>query len=221
MQNFTDNRLRGCQNRGCTWNKWSSAPGGSPVLPSTPMPRPSSLKSSRRASGPRVAVVVSRYNASITDRLLDGARNTFAVQCPGCELEVIPAPGSFELPALALAAANTDRFDGVVALGCLIRGETSHDRVIADAVAHGLVQVNIATGVPVTFGVLTVDTPEQAQARAGGDQGNKGADAMTALLETIAAIAALHGKPASTSTTTAKPDKAAKPARTSVRRSRQ
>ncbi len=150
-----------------------------------------------------------------------GARNTFAVQCPGCELEVIPAPGSFELPALALAAANAGRFDGIVALGCLIKGETIHDRVIADAVAHGLVQVNIATGVPVTFGVLTVDTPEQAQARAGGDEGNKGADAMTALLETIAAIAALNGKRGSDSTPTAKPDKAAKLARTSVRRSRQ
>src|SRR5262249_32772369 len=71
---------------------------------------------------------------------------------------------------------------------CLIRGETTHDRVIADAVAHGLVQVTIATGIPVTFGVLTVDTPEQAQARAGGSGGNKGADAMTALLETIAAM---------------------------------
>jgi len=172
-----------------------------------PMPRSSSLKSSRRASRPRVAIVVSRYNASITDRLLDGARNTVAVQCPGCDLEVIPAPGAFELPALALAAASTGRFDGIVALGCLIRGETTHDRVIADAVAHGLVQVNIATGVPVTFGVLTVDTPEQAQARAGGEQGNKGADAMTALLETIAAIAALHGARSNTSPPSAKPTK--------------
>ncbi len=187
------------------------------------MPRPSSLKSSRRASRPRVAVVVSHYNASITDRLLDGARNTFAVQCPGCELEVIPAPGAFELPALALAAASTDRFDGIVALGCLIRGETSHDRVIADAVAHGLVQVNIATGVPVTFGVLTVDTPEQAPGpRPGAIKATRALDAMTALLETIAAIAALRGK--RVSCYQCQQPNQTKPRnlpRTSVRRSRQ
>jgi len=153
------------------------------------MPRPRSLTSSGRASQPpRIAVVVSRYNASITDKLLEVARNTFHVQCPDGQLEVIPAPGAFELPALALAAAKSDRFDGIAALGCLIKGETPHDRIIADAVARGLIQVTIATGIPVTFGLLTVDTPEQAHARAGGDHGNKGADAMTALLETLAAI---------------------------------
>lgn len=152
------------------------------------MPRPRSLTSSGRASPPRVAVVVSRYNASITDKLLEGARGVFFEQCPGGVLEVIPAPGAFELPALALGAARSGRHDGVVALGCLIKGETPHDRIIADAVANGLVQVTIATNIPVTFGVLTVDTPDQAQARAGGDRGNKGADAMTALLETIATI---------------------------------
>jgi 6,7-dimethyl-8-ribityllumazine synthase len=156
------------------------------------MPRSRSVSSNGRAVPPRIAAVVSRYNASITDRLLEGARNTLRVQSPDAEFEVLPAPGSFELPALALAAAQTGRFHGIVALGCLIKGETAHDRVIADAVAHGLVQVTIATGIPVTFGVLTVDTPDQAQARAGGAHGNKGADAMIALLETLAAIDALQ-----------------------------
>jgi 6,7-dimethyl-8-ribityllumazine synthase len=161
-----------------------------------------------------VAVIVSRYNASITDKLLEGARNTFQVHGPGGRLEVIPAPGAFELPALALAAAQSNRFDGIAALGCLIRGETTHDRVIADAVAHGLVQVTIATGIPVTFGVLTADTPEQALARAGGSQGNKGADAMTALLETIAAIRLLSdqtSKEPRPFVLSPKPDKARKP----------
>lgn len=167
-------------------------------------------------ASPTIAIVVSRYNASITDKLLEGARNTLRVQSPGSKLEVVPAPGAFELPALALAAAQTGRFQGIVALGCLIRGETTHDRVIADAVAHGLVQVTIATGIPVTFGVLTVDTPEQAQARAGGSGGNKGADAMTALLETLAASNALYAEERERhqmfmSRISRKPDKAKRP----------
>jgi 6,7-dimethyl-8-ribityllumazine synthase len=165
---------------------------------------------------PTIAIVVSRYNASITDKLLQGALNTLRVQSPASKHEVVQAPGAFELPALALAAARTSRFQGVVALGCLIKGETTHDRVIADAVAHGLVQVTIATGIPVTFGVLTVDTPEQAQARAGGDQGNKGADAMSALLETLAATNALCAEEREryqmfTSRMPRKPDKAKRP----------
>jgi 6,7-dimethyl-8-ribityllumazine synthase len=163
-------------------------------------------------AAPTIAVVVSRYNASITDKLLQGALNTLRVQSPGSKHEVIQAPGAFELPALALAAAQTGRFQGIAALGCLIRGETTHDRVIADAVAHGLVQVTIATGVPVTFGVLTVDTPEQAQARAGGDQGNKGADAMSALLETIASMKKLLSEPRDPGFVLhPKPDKAKRP----------
>jgi 6,7-dimethyl-8-ribityllumazine synthase len=140
-----------------------------------------------------VAIVTSRYNASVTDALRDGAIEAY-VRAGGRyeDLALIPAPGSFELPALALAAARAGRFAGVVALGCLIKGETSHDRFIADAVAHGLVQVTIATGVPVAFGVLTVDTPQQARDRAGGSKGNKGQEAMTALLDTIAAIQSLR-----------------------------
>jgi 6,7-dimethyl-8-ribityllumazine synthase len=149
--------------------------------------------SSSRASAPALAVVVSRYNASVTDRLLAGARDVYA-EFGGnpASLQVIAAPGSYELPALALAAARTGRFRGVLALGCLIKGETRHDRYIAEAVAHGLVSVTIATGLPVAFGVLTVDTPEQAEARAGGGEGNKGAEAMGALLDTVREMDALR-----------------------------
>jgi 6,7-dimethyl-8-ribityllumazine synthase len=147
----------------------------------------SSLSPGHAATLPPVAIAVSRFNSSITDRLLEGAMGVYAAR--GGELSavaVLDAPGSFELPAIALAAAKAGRFAGVVALGCLIRGQTRHDRYIAQAVANGLVSVTIATGLPVTFGVLTVETAEQARDRAGGARGNKGADAMAALLDTLA-----------------------------------
>jgi 6,7-dimethyl-8-ribityllumazine synthase len=149
--------------------------------------RRSNPSSNGQIKTPAVAIVVSRYNASITDKLLEGARKAFAASGGG-ELAVIDAPGAFELPALSLAAARTGRFAGIVALGCLIKGETSHDRYIAEAVSQGLVNVTLATGVPVTFGVLTVDSPDQARARAGGEHGNKGADAMSAVLEVIGIV---------------------------------
>ncbi len=141
---------------------------------------------------PALAVVVSRYNASITDRLLAGARQAFEeAGGEAARLTVIPAPGAYELPGLSLAAARTGRFGGVLALGCLIKGETSHDRYIAEAVAHGLVQVTMATGVPCAFGVLTCDTSEQAEDRAGGAHGNKGAESMDALIDAVREISAL------------------------------
>ncbi|MBM4107538.1 MAG: 6,7-dimethyl-8-ribityllumazine synthase [Phycisphaerae bacterium] len=143
-----------------------------------------------RTHTPPVAVVVSRYNHSVTSALLDGARRESARR-GGPEPVVVEVPGSFELVAGCLAAARTGRFAGVVALGCLIKGDTIHDRVIADAVAGGLAHVTLRTGVPVSFGVLTVDTPRQARARAGGAKGNKGEEAMAALLDTIAALRGL------------------------------
>lgn len=147
----------------------------------------------RKRRAPAVAVVVSRYNGSITDRLLEGAMAAYRGR-GGVDagVRVVPAPGSYELPALALAAAGSGRFRGVLALGCLIKGETSHDRYIAEAVAQGLVQVTVATGVPCAFGVLTVDTADQAAARAGGTHGNKGEDSMHALLDTIEQIESLR-----------------------------
>ena len=150
--------------------------------------------SSAGGAAPALAVVVSRYNASVTDRLLSGAKEVYAEAGGDVEmLRVIAAPGAYELPALALAAARTGKFKGVLGLGCLIKGETSHDRYIAEAVAHGLVGVTLATGVPCAFGVLTVDTPEQAEERAGGAHGNKGAEGMAALLDTVIQIDALSG----------------------------
>lgn len=140
----------------------------------------------------QIAVVVSRYNPLITERLFEGAQDVFNTRtAKGSTLTRIDAPGAFELPALCLAAAATQTFDGVVALGCIIKGETIHDRVIADAVAKGIIDATIGSGVPIAFGVITADSMDQANARAGGAVGNKGSEAMAANLETISTIRAL------------------------------
>lgn len=142
---------------------------------------------------PPIAVVVSRYNATITDRLLEGALEAYG-RAGGRrdDVAVVDAPGAFELTVLSRAAAASPRFAGVVALGCVIKGQTRHDRYLADAVAHGLTQVAIASGKPVAFGVLTVDSPKQAKARAGGAHGNKGYEAMVATLRSLAEIQRLN-----------------------------
>lgn len=171
-------------------------------------PRPSSLAP--------VAIVVSRYNASITDALLAGAIGAY-VRAGGKERDVtiVDAPGSYELIALSHAAAKARGVAGVVALGCIIKGETIHDAVIAHAVAQGLAMVMVRTEKPIALGVLTVDTPEQAHARAGGDKGNKGAEAMEALLATLAAARRLRGGSVASGGVRAvpRPDKARRSAR--------
>ena len=160
---------------------------------------------------PKVAVIVSRYNASITEALLAGALEGYSGRGgDAATVDVYRAPGAYELTALSLAAAETGRYRGVVALGCLIRGETRHDRYIAEAVSQGLTRVSLKTGVPVTFGLLTVESGKQARARAGGEKGNKGADAMGAVLDAIAEVAAIRNGTPSTSESGAAPDKAVK-----------
>lgn len=134
-------------------------------------------------------MVVSRYNESITSHLLEGALGE--LERAGGDrtgVLVIDAAGAYELVALANGAARSGRVEGIVALGCIIKGETIHDRVLADAVTQGLTNVTIVTGIPIGLGVLTVDNAEQARARAGGDKGNKGAEAMSALLATLAGL---------------------------------
>jgi 6,7-dimethyl-8-ribityllumazine synthase len=179
-----------------------------------------------RAPLPDVAIVVSRYNHTVTGPLLDGAQAAFAnAGGDPRRLTIVDAPGAYELPALASAAARTGRFAGVLALGCIIKGETRHDEYIAHAVAQGLVNISILTGVPCALGVLTVDTPQQALARAGGTHGNKGQEAMEALLSTIGQIAALAA-PASRATIPsrppgfARPDKLARAGRSTTRSSK-
>lgn len=183
-----------------TKNRPSRGKGGTPARRASPASR-------RPAPAPPVAIVISRYNASITDRLLDGARAAYAAAGGAPDtLLIINAPGAFELPALALAAATRAKVRGVLTLGCIIRGETRHDEYLAHAVAHGIVQVTMHTRIPVSFGVLTTENIPQAEARAGGVHGNKGAEAMEALLLTIAAADSIGSRRPPTSA--ARPDKA-------------
>ena len=127
------------------------------------------------------AIVASQYNSVVMDRLIEGARRALQEQN---QVQVIRVPGSFELPLATKRAAESKKFDGVVALGCVMRGETPHFEYISAAVSHGLQQVALETGIPVGFGVLTVDTVQQAMDRS-GEAGNKGAEAALAVLEMI------------------------------------
>ena len=126
-----------------------------------------------------VGVVVSRFNGEISNRLLESALEALAeAGVPEERITVMPVPGAFELPIGAMALAKTRRYSCVVALGCVVRGETAHFEYVAGEAASGLQLAGLETGVPVAFGVLTVDTAEQAEARLG-----KGADAARAALE--------------------------------------
>ena len=146
-----------------------------------------------------IALVVSRYNQWITDRLCDGAVDALTRIMPDrARLTEIPAPGTFELPALARAAADTGRFHAIVCLGCVIRGETDHDRHIARAVAHALAAISTGDArgpaIPVAFGVITANNADQAEARAGGSHGNKGAEAMEAALGSLGVMRRLQNQ---------------------------
>ncbi len=146
------------------------------------------------------AIIVSRYNQSVTSVMRDGAIGAY-LDRGGSEstLAILEAPGAYELISIARAAASSGMYGSVVCLGCVIKGETSHDQHISSAVANGLAQITVATGVPVSFGVLTTNTNEQALARAGGAKGNKGAEAMNAALDAADAIATLtHAKATNT-----------------------
>jgi len=138
-----------------------------------------------RSTPPRVAVIVSRYNELITRRLLDGACD--ALREGGVsekQTDVLWVPGAFELPVAAEAAAASGRYGAIVALGCVIRGETPHFEFIAGEAVRGLGNVALAHRIAVGFGVLTTENQMQAQARAGGAAGNKGYEAAAAALQT-------------------------------------
>jgi 6,7-dimethyl-8-ribityllumazine synthase len=139
------------------------------------------------AAGLRVAIVASSYHADVTGALREGAAGALRAR-GGTGLVEESAPGAFELPMVAQALAARGDIDAVVAIGCVLTGETSHDRFICDAVSHGLMQVALRHNLPVTFGVLTCVTIEQARARAGGAKGNKGAEAMDAAIDAALAI---------------------------------
>lgn len=142
--------------------------------------------------GRRIAVLVSRFNEAITERLERGATDALLrAGVAEADLDVIHVPGAWELPAAARAALATERYDALVALGAVIRGETPHFNYVAFAVAEGLAAAGADYDVPIGFGLLTCDTLAQAEARAGGTHGNKGADAGLAALEMVDLMARL------------------------------
>lgn len=146
------------------------------------------------ANGLKFAVLVSRFNSSITERLLSGALD--ALERSGAskdDIEVIWVPGAWELPAAARALVGLRRFDALIALGCVIRGETPHFDYVAGEAARGLGEIaSGAGGLPVAFGVLTTNTVEQAAERAGGKAGNKGYDAAVTAIEMANLLKALR-----------------------------
>lgn len=143
-------------------------------------------------SGARYAIVAARFNAFITDRLVQGALDVLAQH--GVDTAVLPVvkvPGAFEIPLVARRLAESERYDAILALGCVIRGGTPHFDYVAAEAAKGVAAVAISTGVPVIFGVLTTDTIEQAIERAGTKMGNKGAEAAMTAMEMVNLIRAL------------------------------
>ena len=136
------------------------------------------------AQGLRFAIVLSRFNSLIGDRLLEGALDTLRRHGASEEdVTLARVPGAFEIPLVASEMAKTGRYDAVICLGAVIRGATAHFDYVAGPLASGLASIAVETGVPVLFGVLTTDTIEQALERAGTKAGNKGADVAAAAIE--------------------------------------
>jgi len=147
------------------------------------------------ASGLRFGIAVARFNEPITSALLEGARRELTrAGVADDDVTIVWVPGAFELPLVAKHLATRGGCDAVVCLGAIIRGETAHFDYVCDAAASGLMRVSLDTGVPCAFGILTCDTKAQAEARAGGDKGNKGdeaADAVVAMINLLASARAM------------------------------
>jgi len=145
---------------------------------------PKQIRAATNAAGLRFALVVSRFNSFITERLLDGALD--ALKAAGASennIEIVRVPGSFEIPLAAKKLAEAGRAEAVIAIGCVLRGETAHFDYVAGEVARGVQLAQLDTGVPIIFCVLTCDTLEQAIDRAGLKSGNKGHEAGMAAAE--------------------------------------
>jgi len=150
------------------------------------------IEGSQSAAGFRFAIVVSKYNDFVTERLQAGALAALAAAgVSSGDITVVRVPGAFEIPIAAQHAARSGRYDAVVCLGCLIRGATPHFEYIASAVSHGLTTAAGATGVPMAFGVLTTNSVEEAVERAGEGLSNKGWEAAAAAVEMAAVVAQL------------------------------
>lgn len=140
-------------------------------------------------SGARVALVIARYNATVVEGLVAGARAALSENGVGPgQVESVEVPGAWELPLAAAHLADQERFDAIIALGAVIRGGTAHFEYVCSGCTDGLMQVQLEFGVPVGFGVLTCDSEAQALERAGIGSGNKGREAVLAALEMLATL---------------------------------
>ena len=146
-------------------------------------------------TGGRFAIAVGRFNSFITQRLVDGALD--ALDRHGVDVgervDIVWAPGAFELPLVVKRLASTGNYDAIIALGCVIRGGTPHFDYVASEVSKGLASVSLDAGVPVAFGILTTDNVEQAVDRAGTKMGNKGSEAALSALEMANLVRAIEG----------------------------
>ena len=154
---------------------------------------PKELKGDLNGQGLRVAVVVARFNEIVTRQLLAGAVDTLTRHGVGDEdISIAWVPGAFELPVVAKSLAQTGRYDSVICLGAVIRGETDHYGIVAGQASAGIRAVGMDTGVPTIFGVLTTENMDQAMNRAGGKSGNLGSNAAAAAIETARLIQAIN-----------------------------
>src|SRR5579884_4013184 len=156
---------------------------------------PAMMEGTFDARGLKFAIVVARFNSFITERLLEGALDALArTGCNRDDIDVVKVPGSWEMPLTVRTLADTKKYDGIIALGAVIRGETPHFDYVAGEAASGLSKIAAETGVPVAFGVLTTENVEQAIDRAGAKSGNKGFDAAMTAVEMATLLRRLRGQ---------------------------
>lgn len=149
----------------------------------------------------RIGIVLARFNSLIVERLLEGAVDVLRRHgIEDAQMTIVRVPGAYELPLVAQTMARTKRYQGIIALGCVIRGSTPHFDYVAGEAAKGLAMVSLDAQLPVSFGVLTTDSIEQAIERAGTKAGNKGADAAMGVLEMISLMQQLQADAAESST---------------------
>ena len=150
------------------------------------MEHPRVIEGDLQARDLRFAILASRFNEFVVDRLVQGALDQLRRQgVSDKQIDIVRVPGAFDMPVVARKLALSRRYDAIVALGAVIRGQTAHFDYVAGECASGLSRVSADTGIPVAFGVLTTETTEQAVDRAGGKAGNKGADAAAAAIELV------------------------------------
>lgn len=156
------------------------------------MSKPQIIEGRMNAEGLKFALVSTRFNDFIVDRLVGGAVDYLVRHgCKPEDIAIVRIPGAFELPVVCRKLAKSGKYDGIVALGAVIRGATAHFDFVASEATKGIAHISLETGVPIGFGLLTTDTIEQAVERAGSKAGNKGAESAAAVVETIRVLQSL------------------------------